>query len=234
MLVVWFPFGETDDQTIASCATILSEDEQARADRYRFEPSRRQFRATRWGLRTLLGQLIGIAPADIAFRYGTHGKPHLAGTAAGLEFSVSHTGQCAAYAFCRDQLVGIDIEEPRPRENTEGLVRRFFSEPEYRDWLSLPEAERLAAFYRGWTAKEAWLKARGTGLNFPLNHFAVPMSTCLERGLSWVHDEPGEPARWRLASLTAREDLAGSVAVLDPIGQIREVIWSGQELHPAG
>ena len=43
------------------------------------------------------------------------------------------------------------------------MARRIFSPSENEAMLSLPEAQRLPAFYQPWTRKEAIAKARGDG-----------------------------------------------------------------------
>lgn len=82
------------------------------------------------------------------------GKPTLRDRPA-LWFSLSHSGR---YALCAvsDRPVGADVQQIRPAKLT--IARRFH--PEERDWLSRqPEEERLAALFRVWTRKEAWVKA---------------------------------------------------------------------------
>jgi 4'-phosphopantetheinyl transferase len=49
-------------------------------------------------------------------------------------------------------------------ENPEGLICRFFSQTEQATYLGLPTNLREAGFFRGWTSKEALIKARGLSI----------------------------------------------------------------------
>jgi 4'-phosphopantetheinyl transferase len=71
---------------------------------------------SRWGtgrgtLREVLGRALGCAPREVAFRYGSHGKPQLAGS--DLHFNISHSGALAIIALGRVE-VGVDVQRPGP------------------------------------------------------------------------------------------------------------------------
>jgi 4'-phosphopantetheinyl transferase len=78
------------------------------------------------------------------------------------------------------------------------LARRYFS-PAETDWLlATPPDVQTAAFFTCWTAKEAYLKARGDGLLFPLDRFeALPVAGSDRLQLA-VYGEPGEAERWSM------------------------------------
>ena len=75
-----------------------------------------------WALvRTLLGDLLGEDPADVAIERhcvrcgsGDHGKPRLADTSAGIHFSLAHSGPHVVVAVSRAGPVGIDVECLKP------------------------------------------------------------------------------------------------------------------------
>lgn len=202
---------------------VLSADEQARAARYTFERSRRQFVSSRVGLRVFLGQILGRSPAAVQFSYGTHGKPALIGTGDDLlGISLSHTGDTAVYVASWDRELGIDIEVAKPRQNAGGLVERFFSSAEQAEWRDTLPEHQLAAFYQGWTGKEAYLKARGTGLNFPLSQFSVRLSPLAPPALLEVEGEPHEVRRWSMNVLTADSGVAGTLAFDRAPGSMRQ------------
>lgn len=95
---------------------LLSEDERARADRFRFESDRRHYINARGSLRRVLG--------DVRIEYGPKGKPFVRG---GPHFNVSHSGGMALIAICEKSEVGVDIELVRdtPLANG-GDLREFF------------------------------------------------------------------------------------------------------------
>ena len=109
--------------------------------------------------------------------YQAHGKPELGPPwkACGLEFNVSHSHELAVYAFTRGSQIGVDVECIRPMPNAAALLERFFSPEEVQQWQQMPAERQLRAFFQGWTRKEAWLKAVGSGLSFPLNQFCVTL-----------------------------------------------------------
>ena len=55
--------------------TILSDDELARADRYRFDRDRRRFTAGRTVLRRLIATYLGTKTTEVEFVYGPFGRP---------------------------------------------------------------------------------------------------------------------------------------------------------------
>ena len=89
------------------------------------------------------------------------GKPMLAGRE--LQFNVSHTDGVLIFAVA-DVAVGVDVERLRPMPSAAGLVERYFSPEERRQFSTLPEALRALGFFRGWTCKEAVLKGIGCGV----------------------------------------------------------------------
>ena len=86
------------------------------------------------------------------------------------------------FAFTHGCEVGIDLEQIRPMNDMKSVARRFFSPEETADLMSIPEEQREHAFFLCWTRKEAFIKASGEGLSFPLDCFRVTL-------------EPGQPAR---------------------------------------
>ncbi|MEA3544276.1 MAG: 4'-phosphopantetheinyl transferase superfamily protein, partial [Thermodesulfobacteriota bacterium] len=51
------------------------------------------------------------------------------------------------------------------------IVQQFFHPQEIRAYQALSQSDRAERFYTHWTLKEAYLKAVGRGLDFPLNSF---------------------------------------------------------------
>ena len=186
---------------------ILSFDERARASRFRLDRDRSRFIRVRSGLRTLIGSYLGVHPADVAFEYGTHGKPMLGGGyESSLKFNVSHSDGVALIAISHGVEVGIDVEAIRPMADADQIAARFFSPREKAELRGLPSA----SFFTCWTRKEAYLKARGHGLAQELRAFTVTVSS----GVPPVvvdHDEEGEGERWSVHDLPA---LPGYAAAL--------------------
>lgn len=190
---------------------LLSNDELARAARFRFGNLRTEFIAAHGALRILLGRYLGIAPATLAFRSDENGKPSLVGYT-GLQFNISHSGRLAVFAFASDCEVGIDVEEIRPVFDLSSIATNSFSPSEASDMLSLPREQRQAAFFVCWTRKEAFLKAIGEGLNVPLDSFQVTLHPGTPARLLHVSNAYGHPGEWHLHDLPIASGYASALA----------------------
>lgn len=193
---------------------LLSAEERARRDRYRFERHRRRFALRRAALRRILAAYSGADPAAVAFRVSAHGKPELAEPGdPPLRFNLSHSEELALVAVTADADLGVDIEVVRPLDAPEALARTVFSPAELGELLDLPAADRLAGFFNGWTRKEAWLKARGEGLIGDLEGFDVTLAPGREPRLLRVAGDPDEAARWRLVAFAPAPGAVAAVAL---------------------
>ncbi|HEX2567748.1 MAG TPA: 4'-phosphopantetheinyl transferase superfamily protein [Burkholderiales bacterium] len=141
---------------------LLSDEERARAARFRFERDRRRYIASRTLLRELIAARCGVAAGTVCIELGERGKPKL--PHAELEFSLSRSGEMAAYAFRARGTVGVDIEIIRPLEEADAVAQRTFPSSEWKTYAALRGRDRLAGFFRGWTRTEALAKALGGGL----------------------------------------------------------------------
>jgi 4'-phosphopantetheinyl transferase len=137
----------------------LTAEERVRACRYKIAKAREQFVIGRGLLRGLLGGYLGVAPEAVPLNYLPSGKPVLDAREP-LHFNVTHTDGIAVLVAGRCR-VGVDVERVRPVADAEGLVSRYFSPAEGAEFRTLPEHYRPAAFFRGWTCKEAVIKAAG-------------------------------------------------------------------------
>jgi len=199
---------------------ILSADERSRAARYDLPAVRDRFVAGRGWLRCLLAERLRCEPADLRFGYGPHGKPYLLDAGeTGLEFNLAHSGANAVCAIVCGRAVGVDIEEIRADRETDELAQRYFAVAEWKTLATLPVEQRLEAFYRCWSRKEAFIKAIGDGLTFPLDDFEVSLRPEEPPALLFVRGDPRATSRWTLHELHGPPGFAVTVAVDGP-GQV--------------
>jgi 4'-phosphopantetheinyl transferase len=159
------------DLTIESLPwSDLTAEERQRAQRYVAAEARQQFVLCRSLLRRWLGKCLGLPASAVVLTSNEQGKPMLARTpgVAGqlsepLHFNVSHTRGQGVVVVARLP-VGVDVERVRPLADLKGLVHRYFTAAEQAAWCRYPPDERLQAFFRLWTGKEAVLKAAGLSL----------------------------------------------------------------------
>jgi 4'-phosphopantetheinyl transferase len=189
---------------------ILSEDERARADRYRLEPDRARFTVGRGVLRELLGRYAGRGGERIVIRQVAAGKPF---APEAMRFNVSHSGDFVLLAFAAERDVGIDVEEVRPSVEPLDLATEFFSAAELAALAALDGDERMLAFFRCWTRKEAYLKGTGSGLSRPLHEFDVSLDVGCTSALRRVAWDSSEVGRWQLRDLEVPPGYAAAIAI---------------------
>jgi 4'-phosphopantetheinyl transferase len=78
---------------------------------------------------------------------------------------------CAVSDSCD---LGVDTEQIR--EPYLDIVERFFALPEKVAFYRAESDERAPLFFKYWTLKEAYTKARGCGLSIALDSFAIAIS----------------------------------------------------------
>lgn len=181
---------------------FLSADEQARAARFHFDVDRHRFQRARCLLRRVLSQYAERDPADWCFEYNAWGKPSIlpGQCVQPLYFNVSHSRHRIVCAVARFADLGIDVEDRVP-DDFHALAGRFFAPAEI-EWLRQAAGEDDARyrFLTLWTLKEAWLKARGTGLSTPLDHFSIlPDDGAGDAVLDTSSDIDAAPHLWRFS-----------------------------------
>jgi 4'-phosphopantetheinyl transferase len=147
-------------------ADLLDEAERARWQTLRHGRSRALYLVAHALTRVVLGAHLRTEPAALRLAArcrhcgGPHGKPYLpSGTP---RLSLSHSGEFAVVALADEVEVGVDVEHISLAGAR--IPVNALAEPEAAVLEAVPEAERVRAFIRYWTRKEALLKATGDGL----------------------------------------------------------------------
>jgi 4'-phosphopantetheinyl transferase len=209
-----FPL-DIDAAAITRLDALLSPAERARAARFHSPRHAQRFIVAHARLRELLAPLLGIAPAQIEFAAGPHGKPALSGAAAaaGIQFNLSHSDGMGFIGWARGREIGVDVECWRALRDEAALVRRFFSRAEIAAYEALPEAQRRAGFFALWTRKEAYVKAVGRGLGLPLHSFDVNLEQGEGARLLRPSAHCDDGRCWSLAAPHVAEDLSLAVVL---------------------
>ncbi len=197
----WTPLGDHDvdlwivdlDQA-AVRPEWLSAEEHARIDRLLVADKASQLARSHTALRGVLARYAGVHPADLRFELGEHGKPSLLDI--DLDFNLSHSDAVAVIAVARRLTLGVDVERVCPDRPLDGMAERFFSAAEHSVFAALPLAQRVEAFYRAWTRKEAYVKALGTGLTFSSRRFTVALTAAGGRLLLTTEMPEDRAERW--------------------------------------
>ncbi|MGD1216752.1 MAG: 4'-phosphopantetheinyl transferase superfamily protein, partial [Terriglobales bacterium] len=93
------------------------------------------------------------------------------------------------------------------------IAERFFSRREVAMLRTLPTDVQQQAFFRCWTCKEAYIKARGEGLSLPLDQFDVSLVPGEPAAVLGTQRDPSEASRWSLQELTPASGYAAAIAV---------------------
>ncbi|HUE99361.1 MAG TPA: 4'-phosphopantetheinyl transferase superfamily protein [Anaerolineales bacterium] len=191
--------------------STLSKDETERAARFHFPADRDRFTAAHGYLRDILARYLHCEPRELSFSVTQHGKPVLPEHE--LEFNLSHSGDFALIAIARGHRVGVDVEHIREGISSQVIARQYFSQAEFAELQSLPTRQKETAFFTCWTRKEAYIKAQGLGLSFPLESFDVSLTPNEPAILRATRPDPAEAARWTLFSLKTGPLYESAVAV---------------------
>jgi len=141
--------------------SLITSQEQARAQRYVYPAGRRSYRLTRAMLRWLLSRYLRRDPRSLNFKTSAYGKPCLADEA--LHFNLSHSDDVLAIGVANEEL-GVDIEAGYSGLKPDELARSILSPKDFDAYAGLSAARRRAFVLRRWTEQEAFSKAIGMGL----------------------------------------------------------------------
>ena len=164
-------------ELVARLERVLAGDERERAARLA-DPSR--WIVARAALRIVLGRRLAVAPGDVRFALGAHGKPELPGSR--LRFNLSHSGDRALVALAEGVEVGVDVERTARRSHA---VERALTDGER---AAMCGPDRHVELLRIWCRKEALAKAMGGGLRWAPEKF----DTTRPGGHVLADLEPGE------------------------------------------
>jgi 4'-phosphopantetheinyl transferase len=217
---VYLWFGSYNDMHVdfQRMHRLLSETERIRSEKYHFQNDRHRFILRRGMLRTMIGHYLSADPKEIRFGTNQYGKPFIENQdhEGSLEFNQSYSEEMVVYTFSHNRRVGIDIEYMKPIKDMNAIVESNFSPHEKAEFNALPANQRLEAFYRCWTEKEAFLKALGDGLSRRLDQFDVSMMPGAPAALKRTVWDQEEAGRWSLASIHFVSGYAAALAVEGP------------------
>lgn len=162
-------------------------------------------------------------PADsLRFNFGPQDKPSLEmqGLSPRVNFNLSHSHGLAVYAFALGREVGVDVELIRPEFIGDDIAERYFSSREQAELRTLSQNLRAEGFFNCWTRKEAYVKARGEGLQIPLKDFDVSLTPGEPPIL-----ESGDISQWSLRSFEPAPGYVAAVVAEGKDWQLRKWEW---------
>ncbi len=228
---IWFSVLDRIILDLYKLFQTLSADERMRAGRFHCYEDKKWFILRHGILRMILGGYLGVQPSELHFYHGKNGKPAITETSGGetIQFNLSHSNGVALFAFTRDHEIGVDIEYIRDISDMEQLVGRFFSAQENELFRSMPKSQKREAFFKGWTCKEAFVKAIGDGLSRPLCNFDVSLTPGESSEVFKTEDGSKETSRWTIHNLKPAPHYMGAFAVKNNLSQLK--CWRLDRIH---
>jgi 4'-phosphopantetheinyl transferase len=114
-------------------------------------------------------------------------------------------------SLCKRNEIGIDIERVREVNELESIANENFSAREIK-YLT-DSSDKAITFFKIWTRKEAFIKAIGKGIHFPLKSFCVELKSpgSLEHLVILHHTS--KPDQWRTTDLKVSDGYVASLAI---------------------
>lgn len=208
---------------------MLCAQESDKASRFHFEQDAVHYIAAHAFLRSLLARYLEIGPKEIRFEYGPHGKPalHQTHNTRRLRFNLSHSGGIALCAVSLNLEIGVDIEKRRDIKDWNLMAKNSFAREEWESLKSLPEEEQLNGFFKLWTQKEAYIKALGQGLSYPLQQFCVPYKKDDAPVLVYDRHDPRQHGRWGFHSIRISTQHSATLVAegSDTLAKVNSWVW---------
>ena len=170
---LWWVRPESIQATPAAQA-LLNPEECQQLQRFIPPAKRHEFLVTRVLVRSVLGEMLDMAPEALRFVRNEWGRPALAPElmASPIHFNISHTEGLVICLVSTENEIGVDTELFSRAPQLLALAPTVFAPKELSELAALPIADQAERAVILWTLKESYIKARGMGLALPLDGFA--------------------------------------------------------------
>jgi 4'-phosphopantetheinyl transferase len=225
---VWLASLDLSPPAMTLMQHLLSDEEHRKAARFRFERDRLRWSAAHAFMRHVLGSYLNRPPRDLEFAIAPHGKPSIVCHPGmpDLRFNMAHSHDHAVLALTLGCEVGVDLEWITPLDDADRIAASFFSPYEQAILQNVPAIEKLGAFYRCWSRKEAVLKAFGAGLTVSLDSFDVTLAPGDPPQVLALREEMISTGPWSLIDLQPLDGFAGALACVEPMAHISFRQWT--------
>jgi 4'-phosphopantetheinyl transferase len=204
-----------DPDAVARLRPYLAPEEEEQSARLHEPGDAGRHIVAHGALRLILASYVAADPRSLRFEAAAKGKPALVrGHAmADIRFSLAHSGAMVLCAVANSRAVGIDVEHIDDGFDFDPVAGLSFSLAELAALARLPARDRRAAFFAGWTRKEAYLKGLGEGPGYPLAGFDVSLAPGAAAALLASRIDADAPRRWFLCDLAVERGYAAALAV---------------------
>lgn len=183
---------------------LLEDSEKMEVSYFRNQEDRMRSGSGRIISKMLLAQYLKVANSAIKIVKGKFGKPGMKRIKGKelLKYSVSHSAAMVAIAITKKCAIGVDTEIVRAFPEYKEIASNFFTKKESE---AVCKSQNVERFFYYWTAKEAYVKALGLGLQKSLNSFSVQAGHIVEGGKL--------RSDWQVISGKGRKEYATTIAV---------------------
>lgn len=219
---VWLasPESVTDPGQLAYYASMLSQEERARHQRFYFDRDRHLFLVSHALVRRVLSSYVDVDPSAWQFSSNEFGRPEIANTdiPGTLRFNLSHTAGLAACVVTLDTDCGIDAEKVQARGDQTSVAAKMFAEPEQAALQQLEGQACLERFFVYWTLREAYCKALGVGIAHAGKDYYFKIEDDGQCRIRFASPLRGQGGHWQFTLLRPGADHMVAVAIC-PEGQ---------------
>ena len=220
---VWHLIANDESQDILKYMDCLFAQEKDKSNRFKFEKDRLRYITRHVFLRKVLACYLNTGWDQIKFRENDYGKPFIDGPASSqsLQFSMSKSNNHVLVAIMQNRLVGCDIERHNDDLDYKAIIDNYFSAQEIK--FILGNSKQRTNFFDYWTAKEAYIKARGEGLSFPLDQFTLHIDNNDNVSMRENLMKPGDVDKWRIRQLKIGAGFSAAITIEGEISSVRQV-----------
>jgi 4'-phosphopantetheinyl transferase len=220
-LWITHPKSITDQNLLSAYDKLMTTEERARQQRFKFAKHQHDALVTRAFVRTVLSHYVDRKPEDWRFNKGEHDKPEIIDPDLALRFNLSHTENFIVCAIALTHDIGVDVEWVERQSDTLSIADRFFAPSEISELFGLPENAQQSRFFDYWTLKESYIKACGQGLAIPLDHFSFMINPSTNATinpniqLSFAKQRNDNPDHWQSWLLYPNQDHRLALSIRD-------------------
>lgn len=206
-LHLWVCLPETiqDPSLLQRYLDLLNPEEKVQQKRFLRPSDRHRYLITRALIRTTLSKYLPRPPKDWRFVFNQYGKPSIdpAQQDIPLSFNISHSKDMIVCLVGLDLELGVDVEMITRKVSFEMLAEYNFAKGEALHIAShTTDEQKREHFFRYWTLKEAYIKARGMGLALPLDQFSFHRTSPPNIEIDFLPPLEDTPSDWQFGLYT--------------------------------
>ncbi len=195
---------------------IMSAEEKKQHLKFSFEEDRDLYLLARYLLRSSLSNYhCEILPTQWTFKFNSYGRPSISNVNGppNLHFNISHSDGMVVCGFASFEEIGVDVENRTRKCSHLELAKNQFSIIEFENLKSFAVHEQSAVFFKFWTLKEAYIKARGLGLQLPLEQFSFLINDESDIKILFDIRMNENPSRWKFKLLYPKSPYQVAIAM---------------------